>query len=75
MTARPRRRGSVRFDPYLKWQRWDPVAVACRDLQVRYASRAAADAALDGTGAVGRYRLMRVTTTGRAPVPGSERDA
>jgi hypothetical protein len=61
----PRKRGSVRFDPYFKIQRWSVQALAWIDIQQAYSSEEKARAAASGM--AGMLRLMRVEEGGRAP--------
>lgn len=60
-----RRRGSVRFDPYFKAQRWDPRAMAWIDVQIPCATEPEARA-LFRPGA--RWRVMRIHEGGREPL-------
>lgn len=74
MTARrPRRSGSVRFDPYYKIQWYDPVSVSWRDVQRRFATPEAAHRYAPALcpSVAPRYRLMVVDMAGRAPSPES----
>lgn len=68
-----RRSGSVRFDPYLKVQFYNPRSLAWQDVQRSFRSDEAAHAAIaagDVTPPPGcntDYRFMRITEAGRAP--------
>lgn len=68
-SPRPRRRGSVRFDPYYKAQFFRPLDFSWQDIQQRCATLAGAQA-LFTPGK--RWRVMRIDMRGRAPVPGSD---
>lgn len=55
-------RGSVRFDPYYRVQRWDPISVCWRDLPGTYEDSArAVNVALVG----GQTRIVEISMAGR----------
>jgi len=68
---RPRRAGSVRFDPYLKVQWYEERSLSWRDVQRSLPDDEAAVRLLAPTIVPpgSRWRLMRVTPEGRSPLP------
>lgn len=68
--ARPRQRGSVRFDAYFKVQFWHEATMAWKDIQHAYPTVAEAEEAapdvIDRDAL--RWRLMEVTPRGRSPL-------
>jgi hypothetical protein len=60
-----RPRGSARFDPYFKLQRWDDRTIAWVDVQRSFHDEHLAAAYATRPG---RWRIMRVTMDDRWPV-------
>lgn len=69
---RTRQRGSVRFSPYFKAQRWAPREMAWQDIQRPCDT---VEAALALFVLPGRHRVMEITMDGRSPVPGTDTGA
>lgn len=64
-----RTRGSVRFDPYYKIQRWEARSLAWLDIQKAHSTiEEAISAAGDGLRDVD-WRIMLVNEEGRRPLP------
>lgn len=68
---RRRRAGSVRFDPYVKVQWYDPVSLCWRDVQQSYRDEidAVLSCPLDAFPRGADWRLMHVSEAGRTPGP------
>ena len=66
---RVRRRGTVRFSPYVKVQWWDETSLAWRDVQAQYADEVDAllRCPLDSFPRGADWRLMYVSPEGRTP--------
>lgn len=64
-----RRRGSVRFEPYYKLDRYDPVMGCWRPVGSTFPSIKAAQQAIRVIGDGGRYRLLEVTMHGKTILP------
>jgi hypothetical protein len=59
-----RTKGSCRFEPYYKAQRFDEKQLAWRDVQKQFATHDEARAAFGK----GKWRVMEITMNGRRPL-------